>query len=495
MYAVILAGGSGTRFWPLSRELYPKQFLKISGPKTLLEQTVHRLSGLVPLDKIYLVANGKYVQDIKGLFPGSGTGPHILVEPMGKNTAPAIGLAAIQLEFKDPEAVMAVFPADHLIKNTKTFTQLLKAAVTVAQQGSLVTLGIKPTGPETGYGYIRAGSRLTGSQSRKVKMYLVDSFVEKPNNVTAKRYYKSRRYFWNSGIFIWKASVILKEIERFCPDLYKQLMAIKDSLGTSRAPKTIEQTYTQLESVSIDYGVMEKACLSLPVRHLPARQAGAGGRQARRVVMIEADIGWTDLGSWTAVGEVAKADRQGNIMVGNVLDLGSHSSVVYGDKRLVATIGLENMIVVDSPDATLVCPKDRAQDVKKLVEQLKKRGAQEQYVHRTVYRPWGSFTVLEEDQGYKIKRLEVKPGARLSLQLHNHRSEHWVVVSGVARVTCGERVYDVKANESTYIPMGTRHRIENPGNQPLQIIEVQNGSYLGEDDIVRFDDDYGRIEK
>ncbi|MCI0530099.1 MAG: mannose-1-phosphate guanylyltransferase/mannose-6-phosphate isomerase [Nitrospira sp.] len=476
MYAVILAGGSGTRFWPLSRELYPKQFLKISGPKTLLEQTVHRLSGLVPLDKTYLVANGKYVQDIKGLFPASGqnASPHILVEPIGKNTAPAIGLAAIQLEFKDPEAVMAVFPADHLIKNIKTFTQLLKAAVTVAQQGSLVTLGIKPTSPETGYGYIRAGSRLTGSQLRKVKMYLVDSFVEKPNSVTAERYFKSRRYFWNSGIFIWKASAILKEMERFCPDLYKGLMTIKDSLGTSRAPKTIEQAYAQFESVSIDYGVMEKA---------------------RRVVMIEADIGWTDLGSWTAVGEVAKANRQGNIIVGNVLDLDSSRSVVYADKRLVATIGLENMIVVDSPDATLVCPKDRAQDVKKLVDQLKKRGAQEQYIHRTVYRPWGSYTVLEEDQGYKIKRLEVKPGARLSLQLHNHRSEHWVVVSGVARVTCGERVYDVKANESTYIPMGTRHRIENPGNQPLQIIEVQNGSYLGEDDIVRFDDDYGRIEK
>jgi mannose-1-phosphate guanylyltransferase/mannose-6-phosphate isomerase len=454
--------------------MYPKQFLKISGPKTLLEQTVHRLSSLVSPDKTYIVANGKYVQDIKGLFQTSATAPHVLVEPMGKNTAPAIGLAAIQLSLKDPEAVMAVFPADHLIKKTKVFTQLLKAAVSVAEQGSLVTLGIKPTGPETGYGYIRAGSRLTSPKSRKVKMCLVDSFVEKPDSITAKRYFKSGRYFWNSGIFVWKASVILKEIERYCPDLHKGLMAIHDSLGTSRADRAIEEAYARLEPVSIDYGVMEKA---------------------RRVVMIEADIGWTDLGSWTAVGDVTKADRQGNIMVGNVLALGSRHSVVYGDKRLVATIGLENMVVVDSPDATLVCPKDRAQDVKKLVDRLKKRGAQEQYVHRTVYRPWGSYTVLEEDAGYKIKRLEVKPGARLSLQLHNHRSEHWVVVSGVARVTCGERVYDVKANESTYIPMGTRHRIENPGNQTLQIIEVQNGSYLGEDDIVRFDDDYGRIIK
>jgi mannose-1-phosphate guanylyltransferase/mannose-6-phosphate isomerase len=455
--------------------LYPKQFLKISGSKTLLEQTVHRLSDLVSLDETYLVVNGEYVQDIKGLFPvsGQGTGPHILVEPIGKNTAPAIGLAAIQLELKDPEAVMAVLPADHLIKKTKAFVQILKTAAVVAEQGSLVTLGIKPGGPETGYGYIRAGSRLTAPGSRKGKIYLVDAFVEKPDKATAKRYLKSGRHFWNSGIFVWKASVILKEIERCLPGLYKQLMVIREVLGTDRAQAAIEQVYTRLDSVSIDYGVMEKA---------------------KQVVMVEADIGWTDLGSWTAVGEVAKTNRKGNILVGNVLDLDSRNSVVYGDKRLVATIGLEDMIVVDSPDATLVCPKDRAQDVKKVVDQLKKRGAQEQLVHRTVYRPWGSYTVLEEDQGYKIKRIEVKPGARLSLQLHNHRSEHWVVVSGVARVTCGDRVYDVKANESTYIPMGTRHRIENPGDQPLQIIEVQNGSYLGEDDIVRFADDYGRVK-
>jgi len=474
-YAVILAGGSGTRFWPLSRELYPKQFLKINGPKTLLEQTIHRLGDLIPLDKTYVVANEKYVQDIKGLFPASGRtmGPHILMEPMGRNTAPAIGLAALQLEQKDPDAVMAVFPADHLIKKTKTFAQVMKAASAMAEQGSLVTLGIKPTGPETGYGYIRAGSRLTFPNSRKTKVYLVDAFVEKPDRITAKRYLRSGRYFWNSGIFVWKAAVILKEIEQLLPELHKQLMEIKESLGTDREEMTLAQAYSQLDAVSIDYGVMEKA---------------------RRVVMIEADIAWTDLGSWTAIGEVAKTDRKGNVLVGNVLDLDSRNSVVYGDKRLVATIGLDHMIVVDSPDATLVCTKDRAQDVKKVVEQLKKRGAQEQYVHRTVYRPWGSYTILEEDQGYKIKRLVVKPGARLSLQLHSHRSEHWVVVSGVARVTCGDRIYDVRANESTYIPMGTKHRIENPGNQPLQIIEVQNGSYLGEDDIVRFDDDYGRIK-
>jgi mannose-1-phosphate guanylyltransferase/mannose-6-phosphate isomerase len=476
VYAIILAGGSGTRFWPLSRELYPKQFLKISGPQTLLEQAIHRLDGLIPPDRTYVVANEKYVQDIQVLFRDSSSkaGPSVLIEPAGKNTAPAIGLAAVHLERKDPEAMMAVFPADHLIKKTKPFVQALKSAAVVAEQGCLVTLGIKPASPETGYGYIRAGSRLAVPGSRKAKVYWVDAFVEKPDRATAKKYLKSGRYFWNSGIFVWKVSAVLKEIERFLPALYKQLMMIKEAIGTDRQETTTQQAYAQLDSISIDYGVMEKA---------------------KRAAMIVADIGWTDLGSWTAIEEVAKADRGGNVLAGNVLDMESQHSIIYGDKRLVATIGLENMIVVDSPDATLVCPKDRAQDVKKLVEQLKKRGAQEQYVHRTVYRPWGSYTVLEEDQGYKIKRLEVKPGARLSLQHHNHRSEHWVVVSGVARVTCGERVYDVKANESTYIPMRTRHRIENPGNQPLQIIEVQNGSYLGEDDIVRFDDDYGRIKK
>jgi mannose-1-phosphate guanylyltransferase/mannose-6-phosphate isomerase len=440
------------------------------------------------MGKTYIVANGKYVQDIKGLFSGSNTVPHILVEPIGKNTAPAIGLAAVHLEQKDPEAIMAVFPADHLIKKTKAFVQILKSAATMAEQGALVTLGIKPTGPETGYGYIRSGSRFMIAGSRKTKAYLVDAFVEKPQKATARKYVKSGRYFWNSGIFIWKVSVISKEIERHLPALYKQLRMIQESLGTDRQEATIEQAYSQLDPISIDYGVMEKACLSLPVRQ-------AGGRQAKRVVMVEADIGWTDLGSWTAVGEVAKTNRAGNVVVGNVLDLDSHNSIIYGDKRLVATIGLDDIIVVDSPDATLVCPKERAQDVKKVVDQLKRRGAQEHYVHRTVHRPWGSYTVLEEDQGYKIKRLEVKPHARLSLQLHNHRSEHWVVVSGVARVTCGDRVYDVRANESTYIPMGSKHRIENPGDRPLQIIEVQNGAYLGEDDIVRFDDDYGRIKK
>lgn len=473
MYAVILAGGSGTRFWPLSRELYPKQFLKINGTQTLLEQTLQRIAGLVPLEKTYIVANEKYVQDIKGLVSSSATAPHILVEPIGRNTAPAIGLAAIHLSSKDPEAVMAVLPADHLIKSAAPFHRVLKTAAILAQNGSLVTLGIKPSAPETGYGYIKVGPRLAMKGSSKAKGYSVDGFVEKPDKANAKRYLKSGRFFWNSGIFVWKTSVILEEIERHLPALYKQLMVVQECLGTPNENEAIGQAYAQMDSISIDYGVMEKA---------------------RNVVMVEADIGWTDLGSWTAVTEVVKSDRKGNVIAGNVLDLDSRNSVIYADQRLVATIGLDHMIVVDSPDATLVCPKERAQDVKKVVEQLKKRGAQEQQIHRTVYRPWGSYTVLEENQGYKIKRIMVKPGARLSLQLHHHRSEHWVVVSGVARVTCGDRVYEVKSNESTYIPVGTRHRLENPGDQPLQIIEIQNGSYLGEDDIVRFDDDYGRAK-
>ena len=302
-------------------------------------------------------------------------------------------------------------------------------------------------------------------------MYRVSAFVEKPDPATARRYYRSKRYYWNAGIFIWRVGDILGEIKRHLPGLYQQVEMIGKSQGTPEEGEAIRQAYDRMKPVSIDYGVVEKA---------------------DKVAMVEANMGWTDLGSWSALEEVLKPDRRGNIRSGNIVDLDSRNSVIYASQRLVATIGLDHMIVVDSPDATLVCPKDRAQDVKQLVAELKRRKVPEHSIHQTVERPWGSYTVLEEGKGYKVKRIVVRPGRRLSLQLHKQRSEHWVVVAGTARVTRGEEVYEVRAHESTYIPVGTAHRIENPGAQPLEIIEVQNGSYLGEDDIIRLADDFGR---
>jgi mannose-1-phosphate guanylyltransferase/mannose-6-phosphate isomerase len=302
----------------------------------------------------------------------------------------------------------------------------------------------------------------------------VEAFVEKPDIETAKEYLKNGSYYWNSGMFVWKTSSFLREIEKHQPALYQGLMKIKESIGTGREADVVKEVFSKLASISVDYAVMEKT---------------------DRAAVIPADIGWSDVGSWTALDDVSERDASGNVITGNVIDIGSRDSIIYAEKRLVATIGLKDTVVVDTPDATLVCSKERAQDVKKVVDELKKRKAEEHLTHRTVHRPWGSYTVLEVGDRYKIKRIEIKPGAKLSHQLHQHRSEHWVVVAGTARVTNGDREYDVHPNESTYIPMSTKHRLENRGKVPLQIIEVQNGEYLEEDDIVRFDDDYKRHEK
>ena len=469
LYAVILAGGSGTRFWPLSRENYSKQFLKIAGSRSLLEQTVQRLRGLVAPQRIYIVVAEKDLPNLRLLFPDTGrrkdASPHILVEPEAKNTAPAIGLAAIHLLSEDPDSVMLVLPSDHLVTRASAFRKLVRNAVKELVRGSLLTLGVKPSRPETGYGYIQVGRKNSHG------IYPVSRFVEKPDTRAARRYLKARNYFWNSGIFIWRSDVLLNEIGRHLPGLHRHLSLIRNSGGKSNENRTIQQTYQKIKPVSIDYGVMEKST---------------------SVQMIPADIGWTDLGSWPSLEQVIRTDRSGNIKSGNVIDRDSHNSILYGGQRLVATIGLDEMIVVDSPDATLVCPKDRAQDIRQLVHTLKKKGAVEQSVHQTVERPWGSYTVMEEGPGYKVKRIVVQPGKKLSLQFHKHRSEHWVVTSGKARMTCGDVVYDVGPNESAYVPVGVFHRIQNPGKKSLCIIEVQCGPYLGEDDIVRISDDYGR---
>lgn len=474
-----MAGGSGTRFWPLSREKMPKQLLKIGGGDTLICETVSRIMPLVRPENIFIVTNQSLADTIGFQLSSKFERPwdaNFILEPEARNTAPALGLAALHLERIDPESIMIVLSADHSIRKTDEFLNVLRKAVEAAQNDFLVTIGIKPDRPETGYGYIKAGDILGGSGgkgqgSKGEGVRKVEAFVEKPNIETAKEYLKNGRYYWNSGIFIWKTGTLLKEIERHQPSLYRGLLEIRKSIGTDRESDVIRQVFKKIDPISIDYAVMEKTDLA---------------------AVIPADIGWSDVGSWTALDDVSEKDESGNIIAGNVIDIGSRDSIIYAEKRLVATIGLNNAVVVDTPDATLVCSKDRAQDVKKVVDELKKRKADEHLIHLTVHRPWGSYTVLETGERYKIKRIEIKPGAKLSHQLHHHRSEHWVVVAGTARVTNGDKICDVHTNESTYIPMSTKHRLENLGKVPLQIIEVQNGEYLEEDDIVRFDDDYAR---
>ena len=485
LFAVILAGGSGARFWPLSRETLPKQMLQIVGEDTLLRQTIKRIQDFVPSGNIWIVTTLDKASDIR--FHLDPLGPlakevRVLAEPLGRNTAPAIGLAAACLSRLSPESVMIVMPSDHAIPTRDRFLDDVKLAVRGAMEGHLVTFGIRPDRPETGYGYIKA-KNLSGlnrpNDAATQGLLDVERFLEKPDLRTAKAFLSEGGYFWNSGIFVWKTSVILSEIEKHLPGLYKILKEIESSLPVDELPHSrvdsmtqrLNDLYSTLDSVSIDHGVMERSS---------------------NVRMVPASFQWSDLGSWAALDEVVERDGAGNILRGNVIDVDSRNSIVFSDKRLVATIGLREMAVVDTPDATLVIPKERAQEVRKIVDILKSEGREERLIHRTVERPWGSYTVLEKGNGYKIKRVVLKPGARLSLQSHGRRSEHWVVVSGVARVTREGEVYLIQTNESTFIPAKTRHRLENPGREPLQIIEVQSGGYLEEDDIERFEDDYGR---
>jgi mannose-1-phosphate guanylyltransferase / mannose-6-phosphate isomerase len=471
LYAVILAGGSGTRFWPLSRETFPKQMLQIVGEDSLIRQTIKRLEGFIPLENTYIITTKDLIQDIHFHIQDLNTGNKIkmIQEPIGKNTAPAIGLAAILLNKISPDSVMIVLPSDHLIRDVETFHRDLRSALIGAQNRYLVTLGIRPHKPETGYGYLKKGEPLKDISDH---LFWVRQFVEKPDHETAQVYLKEGNYFWNCGIFIWKASKILSEIEKHLPSLSHALNEIEPLLSGKGDLSKIVEIYSSLASISIDYGIMEKS---------------------DEVVMVPSNFEWSDLGSWTALDEIFEKDRNGNVLKGNAMDLGSQDSIILGGERLIATIGLKEMVVVDTPDATLVSSKDRVQDVKRVVEELKSKNREEYFLHRTVYRPWGSYTVLEKGAGYKIKRISLRPGAKLSLQIHRHRSEHWVVVSGTAKVMRENEVYFVHPHESTYIPISAKHRLENPGLIPLQMIEIQNGEYLEEDDIERLDDEYNRI--
>jgi mannose-1-phosphate guanylyltransferase/mannose-6-phosphate isomerase len=473
VYPVIMAGGSGTRFWPLSRQLFPKQLLKIIGDETLIQQTMRRVVTGAPAERVMISTNPAQAESIRVQLSEwkDALKDNFVLEPEGRNTAPAIALVALHLLRRDPDAIMLVVPADHIVKGQKDFNAAVSLAAELAHRGLLVTFGIKPLRPETGYGYIKPDGRTILGKQGKLKGYRVGRFVEKPNAVKAAQYLKAGDYYWNSGMFVWRATTILEEIRRHQPALARGMKHIGELIDRNAAQTAIDEEYRRLPSISIDTGVMEKS---------------------DKAAMVPVAFKWSDVGSWGSLDEVAAKDKAGNVVGGRVVDIDSQRSVVYGDRRVVATIGLSDMVVVDTPDATLVCPKSRAQDVKRIVDILKKQGAPEHLEHLTVHRPWGSYTVLEEGPGYKVKRVTVNANGRLSLQLHHQRSEHWVVIAGTARVTRGEEIFDLHVGQSTAIPVETQHRLENPGQDTLHIIEVQNGPYLGEDDIVRFKDDYGR---
>ena len=475
VHAVILAGGSGSRLWPLSRQHLPKQFLSLDGNASLLQTTINRLSPAIKAENILIVTQEAHAKGeaYHALLPY-----RTLFEPVGRNTAPAIALAAACLMAEGADPIMVVLPADHIIKDEVRFRDHLSIAIKAAENGGLITFGIRPTHPDTGFGYIKARSASLDTEAPNEacaanEVYTVERFTEKPDHATAGEFLRQGDYYWNSGMFVWRASVILAEIQRHLPEVYRIVQAI---LAGSRAAgsfqQAVEEHFAAMPAISIDYGVLEKS---------------------DRVSLIPCDIGWNDVGSWHAVHEISAKDASGNTLQGNVVALDCRNSLIRAEKRLVAAIGVEDLCVIETADAVLISKSDQTQRVREVVDTLEQRGATEHIYHAKVNRPWGSYTVLEEDQdGFKIKRIEVAPGARLSLQSHKRRSEHWVVVSGTATVTNGDSIITVHKNQSTYIPIGTKHRLENQGSEPLHIVEIQVGEYLGEDDIQRYEDNYGR---
>jgi mannose-1-phosphate guanylyltransferase/mannose-6-phosphate isomerase len=469
---VILSGGAGTRLWPLSRELYPKQLLALTGERTMLQQTALRLSGLAAAAPVVICNEAHRFLVAEQLRQLRMDARAVVLEPFGRNTAPAIALAALaalKMSAAEPggdDPELLVLPADHVIRDVTAFQKAVRVALPAVQQGKLVTFGIVPSTPETGYGYIQRG------QESADGVYGIARFVEKPSADRAQQFLQSGDYLWNSGMFMFRAGRYLQELERFAPQIARVCRAAFESAKSDLDFVRIDaKTFEQCPSDSIDYAVMEKTS---------------------DAVVVPLDAGWSDVGSWSALHEASDADAHGNVSRGDVISEDSNGCYLYAESRLVATVGLTDHVVVETKDAVLVAPKNRVQDVKKLVTRLKEAGRYEHSLHREVFRPWGSYDSIENGERFQVKRLKVKPGATLSLQMHHHRAEHWIVVSGTARITRGEEVFLLEENQSTYIPIGVKHRIENPGMIPLHIIEVQSGSYLGEDDIVRFDDRYGR---
>lgn len=464
MIPVVLSGGSGTRLWPLSRSQYPKQFLPLVSEKTMLQETLSRLIGLGDLGLPMVVCNENHRFLVAEQLREIDIKPTaIILEPIGKNTAPAVALAALAAKSEDD--ILLILPADHVIKNVAVFQNAVLVAEKLAKQDFLVTFGIVPTHAETGYGYIK-------SIQTKGEALPVDYFVEKPDLQTAAEYVKSGDYFWNSGMFVFKVRVYLQELEKFNPEMLAVCkMAFENAKTDVDFVRLNADIFANCPSDSIDYAVMEKTELAM-------------------VVPLEAN--WNDVGLWSALWEVGEKDDSGNILRGDVLTVDCSTSYIHAENKLIAAIGVENLVIIETDDAVMVAPKDRVQDVKLIVEQLKKANRSEADLHQKVYRPWGNYDSVDNGERHKTKRIIVKPGAKLSLQMHHHRAEHWVVVKGTALVTKGDEQILLTENQSTFIPLGIAHRLENPGVIPLEIIEVQSGSYLGEDDIVRFSDNYER---
>ena len=461
---VIMAGGSGSRLWPLSRSLYPKQFLALNGDETMLQQTLNRLSGL-SVESSVVICNEEHRFIVAEQLRCINQSGAIVLEPVGRNTAPAIALAAnIVMQSKDN--LILVLAADHVIENEAAFIAAVHKAIPLAEKGKLVTFGIVPTEAHTGYGYIKRGTAIDNDG------YQVDAFVEKPCTELATQYFEGKEHYWNSGMFLMKASRYLEELKQFRPDIYQ---ACENALAnTSNDADFIRIDQVEFEKCpdeSVDYAVMEKTA---------------------DAVVVPLDAGWSDIGSWSALWDVNNKDTNGNAISGDSINHETTNTLIQGGERLIATVGIDNLVIVDTKDALLVATKDKVQDVKKIVEQLKAEGRTEFKNHREVYRPWGKYDSIDNGSRYQVKRITVKPGEKLSIQMHHHRAEHWIVVSGTAKVTNGDKTFLVTENESTYIPIGVVHALENPGQLPLEIIEVQSGSYLGEDDIVRFEDRYGR---
>ena len=468
---VILSGGSGTRLWPLSRKEYPKQYLPLVGDNTMLQETILRLSGLDDVADPIIVCNADHRFLVAEQCQQIGVkNPIILLEPVGRNTAPAIAAAAFQsLKSSDDDTVMLVLSADHVIKDIDAFYVSINIASSQAQEGKLATFGIVPKDANTGYGYIKSSKNNTDGG------YKVEEFVEKPDLETAQAYFKQGKYLWNSGMFMFKAEVLIDELTTHSPDIVKLVSeAVNNAKQDLDFIRLDKQAFESSPSDSIDYVLMEKS---------------------DNVVVVPLDAGWNDVGSWSVLYDIGAKDSSGNVLKGDVIVKDTTNTYIYATHHMITTVGVDNLIVIDTPDATFIASQDKAHEVKSIIESLQKNGRDEAHSNRKVYRPWGWYDSVDSGEHFQVKRLYVKPGAKLSLQKHNKRAEHWVVVSGTATVTNGEQTFSLNKGESTYIPLGIIHALENQTRKPLEIIEVQSGTYLGEDDIVRFDDLYGRINK